>query len=244
MDMGVGPILAVFFSFVIGVVFGGMAIFLFRRFAVNRQIRLAQRKAAKIEAEASEEAKKALNEAKREVDKVKSSADADYRERRSELQRQENRLSQKTEALDRKLEGVEQRERNLTNKEKEATAVREELDEIRAKQLKQLETISGLSTAEAKKMFLDAIEAEMEEETSRRLREWEANFREEADKKAQDILSQAIQRCASEVVSETTVAAVPLPSDEMKGRLIGREGRNIRALEQATGVDLIVDDTP
>jgi ribonuclease Y len=244
MDMGVGPILAVFFSFVIGVVFGGMAIFLFRRFAVNRQIRLAQRKAAKIEAEASEEAKKALNEAKREVDKTRSAADAEYRERRSELQRQENRLSQKTEALDRKLEGVEQRERNLTNKEKEATAVREELEEIRAKQLKQLETISGLSTAEAKKMFMDAIETEMEEETSRRLREWEDNFREEADKKAQDILSQAIQRCASDVVSETTVAAVPLPSDEMKGRLIGREGRNIRALEQATGVDLIVDDTP
>lgn len=237
-------ILAVFFAFVIGVVFGGMAIFLFRRMMVNRQIRLAQRKAAKIEAEANEEAKKTLNEAKREVDKTKSAADADYRERRSELQRQENRLSQKTEALDRKLEGAEQRERNLTNKEKEITSVRNELDEIRAKQLKQLEMISGMSTAEAKKLFLDAIETEMEKETSRRLREWEANFREEADKKAQDILSQAIQRCASEVVTETTVAAVPLPSDEMKGRLIGREGRNIRALEQATGVDLIVDDTP
>jgi len=237
-------ILAVFFAFVIGVVFGGMAIFLFRRFSVNRQIRLAQRRATKIEAEANEEAKKTLNEAKREVDKIKSAADADYRERRSELQRQESRLSQKTEALDRKLEGVEQRERNLTNKEKEAAGVREELEEIRAKQLKQLEMISGMSTAEAKKIFLDTIEAEMEEETTRRLREWEANFREEADRKAQDILSQAIQRCASEVVSETTVAAVPLPSDEMKGRLIGREGRNIRALEQATGVDLIVDDTP
>ena len=244
MELGVGPILAVFFSFVIGVVFGGMAIFLFRRFSVNRQIRLAQRKAAKIEAEANEEAKKTLNEARREVDRTKSATDADYRERRSELQRQENRLSQKTETLDRKLEGVEQRERNLANKEKEMASIRSELDEIRAKQLKQLELISGMSTAEAKKIFLDTIETEMEEETSRRLREWEANFKEEADRKAQDILSQAIQRCASEVVSETTVAAVPLPSDEMKGRLIGREGRNIRALEQVTGVDLIVDDTP
>jgi ribonuclease Y len=237
-------VLAVFFSFVIGVVFGGMAIFLFRRMMVNRQIRLAQRKASKIEAEANEEAKKTLNEAKREVDKTRAAADADYRERRSELQRQETRLSQKTETLERKLEGVEQRERNLANKEKEAAAVRSELDEIRAKQLKQLEMISGMSTAEAKKIFLDTIETEMEKETSRRLREWEDNFKEEADKKAQDILSQAIQRCASDVVSETTVAAVPLPSDEMKGRLIGREGRNIRALEQATGVDLIVDDTP
>lgn len=244
MELGVGPILAVFFSFVIGVVFGGMAIFLFRRFSVNRQIRLAQRRASKISAEANEESKKTLNEAKREADKIKTAADADYRERRSELQRQENRLSQKTEAQERKLEGVEQRERNLANKEKEMASIRNELGEIRAKQLTQLELISGMSTAEAKKIFLDTIETEMEEETSRRLREWEANFKEEADRKAQDILSQAIQRCASEVVSETTVAAVPLPSDEMKGRLIGREGRNIRALEQATGVDLIVDDTP
>jgi ribonuclease Y len=244
MEMGVGPILAVFFSFVIGVVFGGMAIFLFRRFSVNRQIRLAQRKASKIEAEAGEEAKKAINEARREADKIKATADAEYRERRTELQHQENRLSQKTETLDRKLEGAEQRERHLNNKEKEIAAIRTELDEIKERQLKQLEQISGMSSAEAKKMFLDAIETEMEEETSRRLREWEVNFREEADRKAQDILSQAIQRCASEVVAETTVAAVPLPSDEMKGRLIGREGRNIRALEQATGVDLIVDDTP
>jgi ribonuclease Y len=241
---GVGPILAVFFSFVIGVVFGGMAIFLFRRMMVNRQIRLAQRKASKITAEAEEETKKMLADAKKEVDKVKASTDAEYRERRSELQRQENRLSQKTEGLERKQEGVEQRERNLANKEKEIANVRGELDEIRGQQLKQLEKISGLSTAEAKKIFLDTIETEMKDETSRRLREWEAQFREEADGKAQEILSQAIQRCASEVVSETTVATVPLPSDEMKGRLIGREGRNIRALEQATGVDLIVDDTP
>jgi len=241
---GVGPILAVFFSFVIGVVFGGMAIFLFRRMMVNRQIRLAQRKASKITAEASEETKKMLAEARKEVDKVRSSADAEYRERRSELQRQENRLSQKTEGLERKLEGVEQRERNLANKEKEIASVRNELGEIRNQQLKQLELISGMTTAEAKKIFLSTIETEMQDETSRRLREWEEQFKEEADRKAQDILSQAIQRCASEVVSETTVATVPLPSDEMKGRLIGREGRNIRALEQATGVDLIVDDTP
>jgi ribonuclease Y len=242
--MGIESILAVFFSFIIGVVFGGMAIFLFRRFAVNRQIRLAQRRASKIEAEANEEAKKTLNEAKREADKIKTTVDAEYRERRSELQRQENRLSQKTESLDRKQEGLEQRERNLANKEKETASIRGELEEIRERQLKQLELISGMSTNEAKKIFLDTIETEMKDETSRRLREWEANFKEEADKKAQDILSQAIQRCASEVVSETTVATVPLPSDEMKGRLIGREGRNIRALEQATGVDLIVDDTP
>ncbi len=241
---GAGPILAVFFSFVIGVVFGGMAIFLFRRFSVNRQIRLAQRKASRITAEANEESKQTLIEAKQEAEKIKATADADYKERRTELQRQENRLAQKTEALERKQEGVEQRERNLSNKEKEMASIRDELEEIRARQLKQLELISGMSTAEAKQTFLDTIETEMQDEASRRVQQWEAEFKEEADSKAREILSQTIQRCASEVVSETTVAAVPLPSDEMKGRLIGREGRNIRALEQATGVDLIVDDTP
>ena len=242
--MGIEPILGIFFSFIIGVVFGGMATFLFRRMMVNRQIRIAQRKATKIIAEARTESKNALNEAKQEAEKVKSTADAEFRERRAELQRQENRLSQKAESLEHKLEGVENRERNLANKEKEIESVRGHLDEVRKRQLEQLETISGMSTAEAKQTMLATIETEMQDETSRRLWEWEARLKEDADKKAQEILSQAIQRCASEVVSETTVATVPLPSDEMKGRLIGREGRNIRALEQATGVDLIVDDTP
>jgi len=241
---GIDVVLAVFFSFTIGVVFGGMATFLFRRMLVNRQLRIAQRKASRIVAEAGAESKNMLNEAKQEAEKIKSVADAEHRERRTELQRQESRLSQKTETLEHKLEGVEQRERNLSNKEKEITSIRSDLEEIRNRQLRQLELISSMSTAEAKQTFLDTIETEMRDEASRRLWEWEAKLKEESDKKAQEILSQALQRCTSEVVSETTVATVPLPSDEMKGRLIGREGRNIRALEQATGVDLIVDDTP
>jgi len=241
---GIEPILGVFFSFVIGAVFGGMATFLFRRMMLNRQIRIAQRKAAKIMTEGRAEAKNTIDEAKQEAEKIKVGADAEYRERRAELQRQESRLSQKTEALERKIEGAEQRERNLVNKEKEIESTRSQLEEVKNRQLQQLELISGMSTAEAKQALLDTVETEMRDETSRRLREWEIKLKEEADKKAQEILSQAIQRCASEVVSETTVATVPLPSDEMKGRLIGREGRNIRALEQATGVDLIVDDTP
>jgi len=241
---GVGPILAVFFSFVIGVVFGGMATFLFRRMMVNRQLRIAQRKAAKVLSEAKLEYKNTLDEAKQESDKIKAAADAEYKERRSELQRQENRVSQKQETLEHKIEGVEQRERNLTNKEKEMESIHSGLEEVRDKQLKQLELISSMSTDEAKQTLLDAVESELQEETTRRLREWETKLKEESDKKSQEILAMAIQRSASEVVSETTVATVPLPSDEMKGRLIGREGRNIRALEQATGVDLIVDDTP
>ncbi len=229
---------------VIGIIAGGMAVFFFRRIVVNRQIRAAQRKAAKTVTEARLEAKEVLREAKEEADKTKSVAEVEYRERRSELQRQENRLSSKSETLDRKLEGVEQRERNLINKEKEIESIRANLGEVRDRQLKQLELISGMSSNEAKQALLENMEVEIRGEASRRLREWEAELREEADKKTQEILSQAIQRSASEIVSETTVTSVPLPSDEMKGRLIGREGRNIRALEQATGVDLIVDDTP
>jgi ribonuclease Y len=242
--MGIESILGIFFSFVIGVIFGGMAAFLSRRVMFNRQIRIAERKAAKMIADAGLESKGVLDEAKQEAEKIKSTAESGYRERRAELQREENRLSQKTETLERKLDGVEQRERNLANREKEVESTRGHLGELRDKQLKQLELISGMSSTEAKQQLLEAMEVEMRDEASRRLREWEVGLKEEADKKAQEILAQAIQRSASEVVSETTVSVVPLPSDEMKGRLIGREGRNIRALEQATGVDLIIDDTP
>lgn len=237
-------VLAIFFSFIIGVIFGGMAVFLSRGMMFNRQLRIAQRKAARLVAEARLEAKGILDETKQEAEKVRSQAEAEYRERRSELQRQESRLSQRAETLERKLEAVEQRERNLASKEKEIETMHAHLAEIKSKQLKQLELISGISSAEAKQALLEAMEVELGEEKSRRLRQWEGKLKEEADRKAQEILSQAIQRCASEIVSETTVAIVPLPSDEMKGRLIGREGRNIRALEQATGVDLIIDDTP
>jgi len=232
-------ILTVFFSFIIGVVFGGMAAFLLARVWISRQIRIAERKAARVIVEAKNESKNILREAREEAGKIKSVSETEYRERRSELQRLENRLSQKNESLERKLESVEHRERNLTAKEKEIESTRAHLEEIKNRQVKQLELISGMSTT-----LLEKVEAEMGEETSRRLREWEAKLKEESSRKAQEILSQAIQRSASEVVSETTVSSVPLPSDEMKGRLIGREGRNIRALEQATGVDLIIDDTP
>jgi ribonuclease Y len=242
--LGLPYILALFFIFIIGVIFGGMAAFLSRRFRINRQMRIAERKAARMVAEAREESKEVLREAKEEAEKAKTVSEGEYRERRAELQRQEHRLSQKGETLERKLEGVEQRERNLGNKEKEVESIRTHLGEIRERQLKQLELISGMSSAEARQSLLEAMEVELQEETSRRLHQWEAELKEQANEKAQEILSQTIQRCASEVVSETTVASVPLPSDEMKGRLIGREGRNIRALEQATGVDLIIDDTP
>ena len=234
----------IFFSFVIGVVFGGMAILLSRGMMANRQIRIAQRRATKIVAEARVEAKDALHEARKEGDKVKSTTDTEYRERRSELQRQENRLAQKEATLEHKLEDALQQERDLAGKKKEAESIRASLEELKEKQVKQLELTSDMSSDEAKQTLFEKMESEMQVEAARRLHEWETKIKEEADEKARDILSQVIQRSASEVVSETTASVVPLPSDEMKGRLIGREGRNIRALEQATGVDLIIDDTP
>ena len=242
--MGIESVLAIFFSFIIGVIFGGMAAFLSRRLVFNRQIRIAERKAAKMVAEARNESKNILHEATEEAKKNKTSSDTEYRERRIELHRQENRLVQKGETLERKLEGVEQRERNLATKEKDIDSTRSHLGELKDKQLTQLELISGMSSTEAKQTLLEAMETDIQQESSRRLREWETELKEEANERAQEILAQAIQRSASEIVAESTVTVVPLPSDEMKGRLIGREGRNIRALEQATGVDLIIDDTP
>jgi ribonuclease Y len=237
--------LAILFAgIIVGALLGGMATFLFRRLMFTRQIRFAERKAAKIMADTREEAKGVTDEAYEEAKKIKAASDTEYRDRRSEVQRQENRLSQKNETLDRKLEGVEQRERNLANKEKEIDSIRNQMGELKSKQLTQLELISGLSSTEAKGQLMDAMEVEMQQETSRRLREWEIKLKEEANEKSREILTRTIQRSASELVAETTVSVVPLPGDEMKGRLIGREGRNIRALEQATGVDLIIDDTP
>ena len=237
-------ILAIFFAFIIGVVFGVLAALVSRRVIFNRQIRIAERKAAKIVNDARNEAKVVASGAQEEAKKTRTTAETEYRERRSELQRQENRLSQKSEYLDKKIESVEQRERGLNNKEKEIESVRSQINELKAKEVKELELIASLLGEDAKKMLLDAVSNELQQETGRRLREWEERLKAEQDEKAREILSRAIQRNASEIVAETTVSVVPLPSDEMKGRLIGREGRNIRALEQATGVDLIIDDTP
>jgi len=230
--------------FIIGAILGAIILWVGRGAIIGRKVRIAERRAARIIADAEVRGKTIANEAKQEIDKTRASVETEQRERRIELQRQENRLSQKLENLERKLESVESRERNLLNKEKSADAIRTELEGIKVKQLKQLELVSGLTSAEAKQQLLDALEVEMKQEASRRLYEWEAKIKEEATTRAQDILSQAIQRSASEITSETTVSTVPIPNDEMKGRLIGREGRNIRALEQATGVDLIIDDTP
>jgi ribonuclease Y len=225
-------------------VLGGAAAFILRQVIASRKLRAAEKGAEKLLAEATTKHKEMLLEAKEEAIKVRAAAEGEYRERRSELQRQERRLAQKEENLERKLEAAERREHGLTARERDIEALRAQLQELRGKQVQQLELISGMSSGEAKQFLLQTVEGEVREEASRYVREWEARVREEAGERAREVLAQAIQRCGAEVASETTVSVVPLPSDEMKGRLIGREGRNIRALEHATGVDLIIDDTP
>src|SRR4030043_1573661 len=215
-----------------------------RQILANQQLRRNQNEAKRLLEEATATHEEMLKKAREEAVKFGGAAEADSRERRFEVQRLERRFPQKEEKLEHKLESLERRERGLGNRESEIESVKAQLEEIRAKQLQRLELISGISSDDAKQELLRAIEEEIREEASRRVREWESRIKGEIDDKAREILATTIQRCATDVVSETTVSVVPLPSDDMKGRLIGREGRNIRALEQAPGVDLIIDDTP
>jgi ribonuclease Y len=230
--------------FLAGVALGTVIIFLLRRLIVGRKLSAAGEEAARLLDEAKASSKEALLEAKEEAVKIRATADAEYRGRRAEVQRQEKRLSQKEECLERRAESFERRKQELDHREKELEGLRSRLEELKQKQIQQLELIGNMSSAEAKELLLQNMESEVREEAARYLRELEAQLKEEADDKGREIVALAIQRCATDVVAETTVSTVPLPGDEMKGRLIGREGRNIRALEHATGVDLIIDDTP
>ena len=225
-------------------VVGGAVVFLARQMIASRRARTAAEDAQKLIAEAQEKQKAILLEAKEAAINMKAEAEASYRETRTELQKLERRLTQKEENLEHRDEALQRRDHNITAKERESDRTRARVEELRQKQQQQLEMVASMSSAEAKEFLLQRVDNEIRDEASRRVREMETAVKEESDKRARDILSQAIQRCASDVVAESTVSVVPLPGDDMKGRLIGREGRNIRALEHATGVDLIIDDTP
>ena len=188
--------------------------------------------------------REALLEAKEEALKVKNELERENRERRADIQRLEKRLLQKEESLDRKSEVIEKKEELLAKKESEVDKLKIELQETHQRHRHELERISGLSSEEAKALLLKDVEEEMQQEIAIKIRELEAKAKEESDRKAREIISLAIQRCAADHVTEATVSVVALPNDEMKGRIIGREGRNIRALETLTGIDLIIDDTP
>jgi ribonuclease Y len=229
---------------ILALLVGVAAGFFARTTLMTRKFRRAEEDVAKILEEAGTKQKELLLEAKEEALKIKADVEAEMRSRRSELHRQERRISQKEENFDRKTEAFEKRDHSLVSKEKEIEKSIAQLDEFKKKQVHQLELISGMSTTEAKDLLLTTVEEETRQEMAQRIRDVEAQLKEESEQRAREIVAFAVQRCSSDVASETTVSVVSLPSDDMKGRLIGREGRNIRALENATGVDLIVDDTP
>ncbi len=190
------------------------------------------------------EQREVLREARDETARLRTTMERENSERRIELQRQERRLQQKEETLERKIDALEQRERKLTGRERSLDQTREELEILKQKQSVELERIAHLTEEQAKELLLTRIENQVRAEAAHRIRLIEEQAREEADARAREIITLAIQRCASDQVAEAVVSVVPLPNDEMKGRIIGREGRNIRALEAATGIDLIIDDTP
>lgn len=188
--------------------------------------------------------REALLEAKEESLKAKNEFERETKERRAEIQRYEKRVLTKEETLDRKTEALEKKEARLSAKESELDRIKQDIEEFHEKQLQELEKISGLTSEQAKEYLIKTVEEEVKHETALLIKDMESKAKEEADKKAKDYVVTAIQRCAADHVAETTISVVQLPNDEMKGRIIGREGRNIRTLETMTGVDLIIDDTP
>ena len=188
--------------------------------------------------------KESLLEIKEESIKNKNELEKETKERRSELQRYEKRVLSKEEALDKKSEAIERREAGFTAKEEELRQREAKVEELSQQRVQELERISGLTSEQAKEYLLKTVEEDVKHDTAKMIKELEAQAKEEADKKAKEYVVTAIQRCAADHVAETTISVVQLPSDEMKGRIIGREGRNIRTLETLTGVELIIDDTP
>lgn len=188
--------------------------------------------------------KEAVLEGKDEIHRLRNESEREVNERRKEVQRQERRIQQKEETLDKKLESLEAKEELLNNKNKQAEERLVEAEAVKKSQFDMLERISGFTTEQAKEYLLKNLEDELAHDKAVKLMEFEQQTREEAERSAREIISMAIQRCAADHVAEATISVVPLPNDEMKGRIIGREGRNIRAIETMTGVDLIIDDTP
>ncbi|MBQ6318115.1 MAG: ribonuclease Y, partial [Oscillospiraceae bacterium] len=220
----------------------------YRKRVAEREIGSAEDEAKRIinEAIKSAESKKreALVEAKEEIHKNRSEFEREEKLRRAEVQKQERRLQQKEEALDRKTDALEKKNENLSQKISAVEAQQAEVQLIKKSQLEMLEKISGFSVDEAKNYLIDNVREDVTHEMAMKVKEVEAQYKEEADSRAREIITTAIQRCAADHTSEVTVSVVPLPNDEMKGRIIGREGRNIRSIETLTGCDLIIDDTP
>lgn len=247
----VSPVIAAVIAVVAGVVAAAIAFFAgvsYRRKTAEAKIGSAEEEAKRLINDAMKAAqqkrKEALIEAKDEAFQLKAEADKEIKERRSELSRQERRLDQKEEAMDRKTAVLEQKETDLAKRSELVEARLDEIEQIKARELDKMETIAGLTAEDAKQLLLNRLDERLTHEKAMHIAAFETQTKDECDTMARELISQAVARCAADHSSEATVSVVPLPSDEMKGRIIGREGRNIRALETATGVDLIIDDTP
>ena len=238
--IALGAVILAIIAFAMGIAY--------RKRVSEREIGSAETEATRIinEAIRSGESRKKemLLEAKDEIHRSRTEHEKEVKEQRSELSKQERRLQQKEESLDKKADAFERKEEELAKKMAELAEAKAATEEIRKAHLATLERISGLTQEQAKQFLLESVEQDVRHETAMKIKEIEQQMKDEADEKAREILSIAIQRCAADHASEATVSVVPLPNDEMKGRIIGREGRNIRTLETITGVDLIIDDTP
>ena len=236
----VGTLVGLALGFIFGIVY--------RKKVAEREIGSAEAEATRLinEAIRSGESRKKemLLEAKDEIHKSRTEHEKEVKERRAELTKQERRLQQKEESLDKKTDAFERKEEELVKKMEKLAQTQAEAEDIRAQQMATLETISGLTQEQAKAYILETVEDEVRHESAMKIKEIEQQTKDEAEEKAREIIATAIQRCAADHAAETTVSVVALPNDEMKGRIIGREGRNIRPLETITGVDLIIDDTP
>lgn len=233
---------------IIAIAISSIAIVYVRKNISQAKISQAEEEAKRIIEETTKQAesmkKEAVLEAKEEVHKLRSDFEKESRDRRNEIQRLERRILQREELLDKKSDMLEKREESLNKKQQEIQALELDIQELYTKQREELERLSGLTSEEAKQILLDEVRKEVKHDAAMLVKEVETKAKEEADKKAREIITCAIQRCAADHVAETTVHVVALPNDEMKGRIIGREGRNIRTLETLTGIDLIIDDTP
>lgn len=249
MDISVGVLIAIILGCaVVGVVIGFFVGMAYRKKVAEAAIGSANQEATRIVNEAVSKAesvkKEKVLEAKDEIHKQRSELEREIRERRSEVQRQERRMVQKEESLDKKIENLEKKEEALAEKIKSAESKEAEIDSLKRSQLDMLERISGFTKEQAKDYLLSALEEDLTHEKAVKIMEYEQKTKDESETIAREIIATAIQRCAADHSAEATVSVVTLPNDEMKGRIIGREGRNIRTLETITGVDLIIDDTP